>query len=194
MGAHVDTAIQVSETPVAGREKRNLLLLNVVGGIAVLGSYVHGLTTHPLGGEGVWGGVPESIRPLYTVSMLSATVGYFLFSYFVFFRLDPATTRIGGRFGFGALSWLYGMILIPSALWMPLTYAMLDGPSAALWLSIRLTLAIVGIGSVGLIAALLSVEPRDRGVARWLAVAGAVAFSFQTAVLDALVWPYYFPL
>jgi hypothetical protein len=160
----------------------------------VLGSYVHGIATNPATRGGVWGGVPETLQPLYTVSMLAAAAGYFAFSYFVFFRLEPAGTRIGGRFGFGALNLLYLLILAPSALWMPLTFAMLEAPSDTLWLAIRVTLFAVGIGSLGLLAALLAVRTPSSSPARWIAVAGSIAFCFQTAVLDALVWPAYFPL
>ena len=53
-------------------QKRSLLWINVVGGIAVLGSYVHGIVTNPLTRGEVWGGVPEALQPLYTASMLSA--------------------------------------------------------------------------------------------------------------------------
>jgi hypothetical protein len=174
--------------------RRSLLWLNVVGGVAVLGSYAHGLASHPLTRSEVWGGVPESLRPFYTVSMLCAAAGYFAFSFFVFFRLDPPTTRVFGRFGFGAFHLLYALILLPSALWMPLTFAMLDAPSGALWAAIRATLALVGIGSLGLVAAIARAEPARAPVARGVAVAGALAFSLQTAVLDALVWPAYFPV
>jgi len=39
-----------------------LLLLNVLGGIAVLGSYVAAFTGSPDFKDGLWGGVPESLR------------------------------------------------------------------------------------------------------------------------------------
>lgn len=173
--------------------KRSMLWINILGGVAVLGSYAYGLLSHPLTSDGIWGGVPEWLKPYYTVSMLSAAVGYFLFTYFIFFRLDPRTTRIAGRFDYRAFNGMYALILAPSALWMPLTFAMLDAPSAPLWLAIRVVLGLVGIGSLGLIAALWLVDVR-RGLAFWLAVLGSVAFAVQTALLDALVWPAYFPL
>jgi hypothetical protein len=88
---------------------------------------------------------------------------------------------------------LYALILAPSALWMPLTFAMLEAPSGALWAAIRLTLAVVGLASLGLLAAIASARPADAPIARRVALAGALAFSMQTAVLDALVWPAYFP-
>jgi hypothetical protein len=174
--------------------RRSLLWLNALGGIAVLGSYVHGLASNPLMRGAVWGDVPEALRPFYTVNMLLAAAGYFAFSSFVFRRLDPERTRIAGGFGFGAFHVLYALILVPSALWLPLTFEMLAAPSAALWLAIRVTLALVGLGSLGLIAAIASAGPHEAPGARRVALLGAAFFALQTAVLDALIWPAFFPV
>lgn len=181
------------ETGSMQPSRRSLLWLNGVGGVAVLGSYAHGLASSPLARGAIWGDVPDALRPIYTVNMLLAAAGYFAFSFFVFFRLDPARTRIAERFGYGAFHLLYALILIPSALWLPLTFEMLASPSAALWLSIRGVLALVGIGSLGLLAAIYTATPHDAPVARRAALVGATFFALQTAVLDALVWPAYFP-
>jgi hypothetical protein len=184
--------------PVGGgamqASRRSLLWLNVLGGIAVIGSYVHGLASNPLTRGAVWGEVPEALRPLYTVNMLLAAAGYFAFSFFVFYRLDPARTRIAGRFGYGVFHLLYALILIPSALWLPLTFGMLAVPSPGLWLAIRGVLALVGIGSLGLLAAIYTAMPHDAPGARRAALVGCAFFALQTAVLDALVWPAYFPV
>jgi hypothetical protein len=174
--------------------RRSLLWLNVLGGIAVLGSYAHGLASNPLTRGALWGEVPEALRPFYTVNMFLAAAGYFAFSAFVFFRLDPARTRIAGGFGFGAFHVLYALILVPSALWLPLTFAMLESPSAWLWLAVRGALALVGIGSLGLMLAIASAKPHDSPSVRRLALIGAAFFSLQTAVLDALIWPAFFPV
>jgi hypothetical protein len=174
--------------------RRSLLWLNLLGGIAVLGSYVHGLASNPLTRGAVWGDVPEALRPFYTVNMFLAAAGYFAFSAFVFRRLDPARTRIAGGFGYGAFHVLYALILVPSALWLPLTFAMLEAPSAGLWLAIRGVLALVGVGSLGLMLAIASATPHHGPGARRLALVGSAFFSLQTALLDALVWPAYFPV
>ena len=174
-------------------QKRTMVWINAAGGAAVLGSYAHGLWSHPTTGGDVWGGVPETLQPVYTICMLLAAAGYFAFSYFVFFKLDPDAVRIGDRFGFGAFNALYALILVPSALWMPLTFAMLESPSPGLWWAIRLTLGAVGIGSLGLVAAIITVRPPSAFGVRRLALIGSAAFCFQTAVLDALVWPAFFP-
>jgi hypothetical protein len=102
--------------------------------------------------------------------------------------------KVAGRFGYRIFPLIYALILVPSALWMPLTFAMIQEPSAGLWFAIRLTLASVGLGSLMLLTALLSLQPRSPKLAHRLAVAGSLAFTFQTAVLDALVWPAYFPV
>ena len=173
--------------------KRLTMWINIVGGSAVLLSYAHGIYSHPIARGEVWGGVPDMLRPLYTINMFLAAAGYFAFSYLVFFRLDPDQARIGNRFGFSAFNVLYALILIPSALWMPLTFAMLETPSTELWFAIRLTLGLVGLGSLGLLAAILTVESPRAGGARWFAVIGSGFFCLQTAILDAVVWPAFFP-
>jgi hypothetical protein len=183
-----------SERTAGGRARpgrASLFWLNVLGGIAVLGSYAYGVRDPAVAGA-LWGGVPASLRPLYTANMFLAAGGYFAFSYFVFFRLDPARTRVGGL-GYGVFHLLYALILLPSALWLPLTAAMIAAPGAALWAAIRFDLALVGLGSLGLLAALLAAGPSEAFRARRAAVVGALFFCLQTAVLDALVWPAYYP-
>jgi hypothetical protein len=189
----VSASVHTAHSGAWWQSKSALVLLNIVGGTAVLGSYVHGIVSNPLTRGEVWGGVPESLRPLYVVSMLCAAAGYFPFTYYILVRIDAARVRIG-RFGFGIFHALYGGVLVFSALWMPLTFAMLEGPSLPLWYAIRLTLAIVGLASLGILAALLTLRPREPGIAYSFALIGSVAFCIQTALLDALVWPAFFPV
>jgi len=47
-----------------------------------------------------WGNVPASIKPMYIVSMLTAAAGYFAFSYFIIFRLDPAEVAVANDFSY----------------------------------------------------------------------------------------------
>lgn len=185
---HPDVTARRSMNP----QKRTLLWVNLLGGSAVLASYAWNLLAHPEAGGDFWGGVPVAMQPVYVVTMLLAATGYFAFTRFVF-RLRPAQVKIGERLGYGAFKWIYALILVPSALWMPLTYAMIENPSAGLWVSIRLVLAAVGVGSLLLIAALIRMQPRAPMGSYRLAVAGSIAFTFQTALLDALVWPAFFP-
>ena len=174
-------------------QRRIMLWINLLGGTAVLASYAHGLSTHLATRAQLWGHVPPSLLPLYGACMLAAAACYLAFTYWIFFCLNPDEARIAGRFGFGLFNLLYTVILVPSALWMPLTFAMMEQPSSGLWLAIRLTLASVGMGSLGLLVALLTLRPRQPAWAYGLAVIGCIAFCVQTALLDAWVWPAFFP-
>lgn len=169
-----------------------MAVVTVLGGVAVLGSYVHGFVSYPEAVSAMWGGVPEALRPLYTAWMFVAAAGFFAYASYLFLAVDPDTARVGGR-GFEVFTALYVVILVCSALWMPLTRIMVESPGPGIWWTIVVDLALVGLASLGLIAALLALRPRF--APRWhaLAVAGACAFAFQTAVLDAVIWPLYFP-
>lgn len=172
--------------------KRTMVWLNVLGGSAVIASYAHGLLTNPTTRNDLWGGVPQTLLPFYTIWMFLAAAGYLMFTYFLMYRVRPHEVQIAKRFDLRLMNALYAIVLVPSALWMPLTFAMLEDPNPNLWLAIRLTLAMVGLGSVAFIAALLALRPRRPAPFYWLAVGGALLFAVQTALLDALVWPAFF--
>lgn len=172
------------------KARTSFLFVNGVGGLAVLGSYAYGLLTQvELRGE-LWGGVPEGLRGLYTVSMLSATVGYFLFTTY-FLKLERSRPIFLNRFGFEWIVALYAAMLLPAALWMPMTFSWLQSPSEPLWWAIRSVLLVTGAASVALLVTLARL-PGRWDWQRTLAAVGATAFSFQTAVLDATVWTHFF--
>ena len=171
------------------KHQKILLAINLLGGVAVLASYAQGLGPSGVG-NALWGNVPQGLRPLYTVSMLTATVGYFCFSAYLF-RVTSSDLLFRGRFSFNLIHGLYAAILVASALWLPLTALFIQEPSAALWWAIRFVLLVTGAASLALVAALV-VSDADASKARLVAIVGAIAFSFQTALLDAVVWPYFF--
>lgn len=172
-------------------QKKTWLAINVVGGAAVLGSYVHGLATHPQTRNDLWGSIPPELQAVYGVTMWLAAAGYFFFSYYFLVRTDADEVRFG-RFGFGLVNALYAIIMVCSTAWMPLTFAYLDAPSSGMWLAVRIDLLLVGAGSIGLIVALFTMKPRAEGVGGVLAILGLLLFALQTAFLDPLVWPQFF--
>lgn len=174
-------------------QQQLLAVINVAGGIAVLGSYAYCLAAHPESRDGLWGGVPLAARPFYTASMLSAAVGYFPFTAYLLFGIDSEQVRVGERFGFGLFPLIYLLILVPSALWMPLTFRVMESWSPLLWIAVRAVLALVAVGSLALLIALVLLQPTGPLWLHALAISGAVAFCIQTVALDALVWPAFFP-
>ena len=165
-----------------------LLTINLIGGAAVIGSYIFGLNAQPAGADVLWGGVPGNIRPVYAVSMVLAALGYFAFLYYIFFKINPQQTNIAGIFNFSLFHAIFLLILIPSALWMPLTNLYVANPGTGLWISIRIVLAVVGLASITLIWSIINLQTKIPGLAYWLAVVGSGYFAFHTAILDAVVW------
>ncbi len=166
-----------------------LLIINLLGGLAVLGSYVWGLKTHTGGADVLWGGASPRIRPAYGVSMILSAVSYFAFIFFILFKLDPAVVSVNDKLGYSFFSFLFIIILGASSLWMPLTYAWVGQHLSLIWLAIRAVLLMVGLSSCVLAWALLNLNTGTGGVAYWLAVAGSIYFAFHTTILDALLWP-----
>lgn len=174
--------------------KRFLLYVNVIGGLAVLGSYAWGFRTHPNAAVLLWGGVPNWIRPFYSVSMLCAALGYFAFTVYILFWIDPVPSRIFRRFRFSTFNIIYSAILFPSACWMPLTFLAIQTENPLTYWLVRMILIVVGIASLSLLAALLSLRPRQSSWVNHLAVLGSIFFCIQTAFLDAAIWGSYFRL
>ena len=170
-----------------------LALLNVLGGIAVLGSYFSAFSGSSEFQGGLWGGVPASLRSFYTVNMLLAAAGYFPFTWLFVVRAKPDEFRAIAGIPYALLFGLYALVLIPSALWLPMTARMLLAPDAQIWGGIRIVLALVGIGATGILLLAFRVALTRGGAANWAAAIGSIPFFVQTAILDAIVWPIYYP-
>jgi hypothetical protein len=169
-----------------------LLALIAICGGAVIWSYIQGISNNPGSAEKLWGNVKGNLRIFNFITMLLSVVGFLAFTYYILLRVNPENAHIAGLFNYFIFFVLYALILIPSAFWMPLTYSMLANPSTGTWLALRGVLFLVGLGSIGLLAALLTMQPRTQDFVYWLAVGGAAAFCLQTAILDSFVWPAYF--
>jgi hypothetical protein len=165
-----------------------LLIINLIGGAAVIGSYVLGLRGSSGGSNALWGGVSERLRLVYTVSMVLSAAGYLAVLFLLFFELDPGEVTIGGRSGFALLYPIFLLILIPSAAWMPLTKRYVSERKIGTWVAVRVVLLIVGLASIALAWALFTLEPNSQGSAHWAAVVGSCYFAFHTFVLDAILW------
>jgi hypothetical protein len=173
---------------------RNTLgLIILFGGLAVVGSYVFAALVYSSELAALWGDVPAKLLPLYTANMFLGAAGFFAYSYFVLFRIDPVQTIIFTKARYSLFYWIYLGILVPSALWTPLALQMLANPTAPLWILIRLVLALTGLSSLALLAALITLKPKQSGWAYGLAVTGAIFFCLQTVLLDAIIWPTHFP-
>ena len=96
------------------------LLLNVVGGVAVLGGYWHGIEAHSGENDRLWGEIPEAVRGVYTFCMFPAAIGY-LVSFAYLMKADWSQLRFASRPAAGVLWALHSIFLLTAALWMPLS-------------------------------------------------------------------------
>jgi hypothetical protein len=174
------------------KQQKFLLAIVLIGGVAVLGSYAWGILAIQNATQILWGDVPAIIRSFSTVGMFTGALGFFAYSFFILFKLNPDNTRIYSHFGYTIFNYLYLAILIPSALWLPLTFlAVQNNHSMVLWLA-RLDLIVVAAASILLFLALLFTQPHRSVWAYWLAMVGSIFFCIQTVLLDAILWGYFF--
>jgi len=167
------------------------LLVNVIGGVAVLGSYAWGIATHPESAGALWGTLPDAVIPFYTGCMPFAAVGYLTVFAFLLAQPPEAVRFAGGP----AFPWFLGshaVFLLASTLWMPLCFAALDGPNPGLLPLIQVVLAVAGGAAMVHIIWLLRLVESPRPRLRKAAVVGAVFLMVQCTILDALIWPRFF--
>jgi hypothetical protein len=169
------------------------LVINALGGFAVIASYVAGMVSHPNTEQLLWGRITPSLKSVYLVSMPLSAAGYLLALYFILFHLDAGTLVIWGFDGFLVLDIIFMVILVFSAFWMPLTYKLIETQGPGWWFYIRLVLFCVGLASLALLCALLTIDQREPAWSYWLAVIGAAVFFIQTGIMDAFIWPALFP-
>jgi hypothetical protein len=74
-------------------KRTQFIALNVLGGLAVLGSYAACIIGWPEQSEALWGAIPEAMIPFYTANMFVAATGYFLFSWRAFAVSETGVTR-----------------------------------------------------------------------------------------------------
>jgi len=165
----------------------------LLGGFAVIVSYVAGMVSHPNTEQLIFGRITPSLKSIYLVSMPLAVVGYLLFLYFILFQLDAGTVQIWGSDGFLVLDIIFAVILVFSAFWMPLTYKLIETQWRGWWFYIRMVLFFVALGSLALLCAFLMISQKEPAWSYWLAISGAVVFFIQTGIIDAFVWTAKFP-
>ena len=137
------------------------LTINVVGGVAVLGSYAHGLITHPGQSDLLWGALPANLQTLYTGMMIPAALGYLTFTAYLLFAKAEDLTLFGNP-AMPLINANYAVFLVTAALWMPLCWIALDGSAQWLFFPIRSVLALTGLAALGFIVILWKVEGPPR--------------------------------
>lgn len=174
------------------KQKIQLFVIILCGGIFVLGSYAWGIAAVSNADQILWGGVPDSMRMLSSAGMVPGALGFFAYTYFILFCLNPDDTKIFQKHGYGLFIALYVAILLTSALWMPLAFLAVNDTGTYMDWLVRLDLIVVGLASLILLLSLLNTQPRQPLWAYRLSVIGCIFFCLQTVLMDAILWGIYF--
>ena len=103
-------------------QKITLILINLIFGSMVLYSYYIGVTKEPDLSLKLWGGVPSILQPFIITFMFISGIGYFFFTYNFLVNVDSQNVLFLNRFSYWSLHIVYILVLIPSMLWIDLTY------------------------------------------------------------------------
>ena len=168
-----------------------LVILNIIFGSLVLLSYYNGINKHPELSLKLWGGVPKILHTFIISFMFVGAIGYFFFTAHLLLNID-SNYMFFGKFNYWYLHIIYLLILIPSALWMDLTFLYMNDSTSMNWAYVVSCLYCVAFFSVVLF---LFIVDTNVDKSHWLyfpAVLGSLAFAFHTVFLDGLIWTFFF--
>lgn len=168
-------------------------LINLIGGTAVLTSYVVVLALYPDLRSDFWGQINGGLRIIFTGSMLLAGAGYLLFLYWTVFTIGDNTSNSQWLVESHWPGVLVGMFLTFSTIWMPLTAALLKTGNESLWISIVVILWVVAISLWALFILVIIHYWNDASWTSFLATAGLFYIALHCTILDAIVWVNRFP-
>ncbi len=168
--------------------RTQFIIINLIGGIAVLGGYAYALINHPDTRNDLWVGIPESWKPFYVVSMFAAAFGYLIAMYYLIFKGGLANKFFWGKTDVSIMTILLVLFLLSAAMWIHSTFAYLESPGSGTWTMVQIELRTTAIAillfTVGLATAS---EISHSSLHRW-AVSGLFYLTFHCLVLDAILW------
>ena len=161
-------------------------LVNLVGGITVLGSYVVGLYLYPDFRNALWGGVTGSWKILFTVSMFFATAGYLIFCYSMTISDAADKSSFLGRHTFSIFA---AFFLISASVWMPTTLKHLASNDNLWWILSVISLWITA-ASLCFLAVIFGLS-RSEGMGTLqfsLTLMGIIWITIHCFVFDTIIW------
>ena len=167
----------------------SFLIVNVIGGVAVLGGYAGFLSVFPEQRASLWGGIEGGWRSVFVISMFVAAAGYLIFTYCVLFRSAPYGFSSRLMKSKHSVSTFSSIFLGAAAVWMPATITYLDTGSLAWWIIAGVSLWITALTLAAMTAiVVLSPSAVPSPFARIMAIVGISYITFHCLVFDAIVW------
>ena len=162
------------------------ILVNLIGGILVLGGYFLGITSDPSMKTKLWGNLPESWQVFYFISIIMSSIGYLAFFYNIVFKQN-----VGGVLT-NRLILLCVIFLFSASLWMPLTIKVIESNNGFFWILTQVSLWVTAFAAIVITALLIKSPHRPKNRSYQLTMWGMSYLSFHCLVLDAILWTNYF--
>ncbi len=168
-------------------------------GPLVLISYVIGISRMESPND-LWGGIPESWRPLNVTCMFISAGGFLIMWWFFLYRWDASVVETiqwpwleGDSGGHARLLVAFLLVMIPSALWLELTaFHIRTDYNWTQWLVIG-NLLLVCLGNI--LLGLLAWNAHQQSIASgtmWVLI-GSILLAIQVIINDGILWNLKFP-
>lgn len=176
------------------RIQNQLLLINIIGGISVLGGYVIALMNHPKNRNELWGGVPEELKPWITSFMFVSALGYCIAMYYLIFQDGLKLNFMRGNFDHRFILTLVVIFLVSASMWIHTTFIYLGSPSKLVWRYVQAELWITGLSIFLIMISVITANGVKNHALHLASIIGLGAITFHCLFLDALLWISKFPL
>ena len=97
------------------------LVVNIIGGILVLGSYLICFIQFPEERTKLWGEVPKKTQQRIVPFMLLAAVGYLITGWWFWQVIEPNSLSLPGGFTYVGIIAFFALLLALSTAWMPVS-------------------------------------------------------------------------
>ena len=168
-------------------------MVNIIGGIIVLGGYAFTLVSNPETRNDLWGGIPESWKPLYTLSMFTSAFGYLYATYYCAFKGGLDAQFFWGKYKASIMTIFIAIFLFSSSFWIHSTFSYIDSPTQNQWLLIQVELYATAFALILFTLGLASAKGVENKLNHKIAVIGSALITFHCLILDAIIWTSKFP-
>lgn len=164
-------------------------LVNIVGGVVVLGGYIWCLGSFPEHREALWGGVHGNLRSIFTLSMFPAAAGYLTFCYVTIFQREAMTFGKDAVVGANTIVVLAIVFLASAALWMPSSIAYIRSGEGVWWAVCVASLWVTALSLLIMTGATIILPMDDISeISKSASVVGLAYITMHCLILDAIVW------
>ena len=175
------------------KSKKIFVGINLVGGLAVLSSYLICSILYPTYSRSLWGSASDKVIMFFVISIFLAAAGYIWFTFYLLKGNKLEDCSFGKLSGAKVINLLYLVVLVCSAIWMPASISFSIAENIFAELIIRFILWMVGLASLGILIYIYKININDGKssfLSHMFALLGAMVFTIHTLILDAVIWPF----